>query len=339
MKRLQMLLAAGLFALLAGFAPLGAQAAGSDGDIPTIAQGGKPTLDGTWRDVRQGQPGIVVGQPAARGVLIQSEGEAWRAFRNGKLAFVGGLAILGVAAAIALFYFWRGKIRMDGGPSGKLILRFKTIERVGHWMTAGSLLVLAFTGLTMLFGRWIVVPWLGHAAFSWLAAFGKWLHNLLGFVFIAGLALIFVLWSKDNLWDRYDWGWIKGGGGLLKKGVHPPAAKFNFGQKTQYWMVILVGALVSFTGVNLIFPYSLVDLHGMQLMHIVHAAAAIVMILFMLGHIYIGTIGMEGASSAMTNGHVDLEWAREHHAVWVEEQEAKESQPAWIADGLKAGHK
>ncbi|HLO75778.1 MAG TPA: formate dehydrogenase subunit gamma [Magnetospirillum sp.] len=338
MKRLKMLLAAGLIALAAGFAPAPAVAA-QDGDVPTAAQSGKPSLDDTWRGVRRGEPGIVVGQPAARGVLIQSEGETWRAFRNGKLALFGGIAMIGVTLAIAGFYFWRGKIRMDGGPSGKLILRFKSVERLGHWMTAGSFLVLAFTGLTVLFGRWLVVPWLGHGAFSWLAAIGKWLHNLGGFVFIAGLAMILVLWSKDNLWDRYDWGWIKGGGGLLKAGVHPPAAKFNFGQKTQYWMVILVGALVSFTGINLIFPFSLFELHGMQVLHIVHAVAAIVMILFMLGHIYIGTIGMEGASSAMTNGHVDLEWAREHHAAWVEEEEAKSQPPGWITDGLKADGK
>lgn len=336
MKRLHMLLAAGLIALLATFAPA---AHAADGDVPSVAQGGKPTLDQSWANVRQGEAGIVVGQPAARGVLIQSEGETWRAFRNGKLAPMGGIAIIGVTLAIAGFYLWRGKIRMDGGPSGKLILRFKTIERIGHWLTAGSFLVLAFTGLMLLFGRWIVVPWLGHTAFSWLAVTGKWLHNIGGFTFIAGLLMILVLWARDNLWDRYDWGWIKGGGGLLKAGVHPPAAKFNFGQKTQYWMVILVGALVSFTGVNLIFPYSLFELHGMQVLHILHAAAAIVMILFMLGHIYIGTIGMEGASSAMTNGHVDLEWAREHHSVWVEEEEAKTTPPGWIADGMKAGQK
>ncbi|MBC7953958.1 MAG: formate dehydrogenase subunit gamma [Rhodospirillaceae bacterium] len=328
-----MLLAAGLLALAAGFAPL--HAAEMDTNVPTVAQTGKTTLDQTWRNVRNGEAGIVTGQPAARGVLIQSEGEAWRAFRNGKLALFGGLAIIGVTLAIAVFYFWRGKIRMEGGPSGKLILRFKTIERIGHWTTAGSFLVLAFTGLIMLFGRWIVIPVLGHAVFSWLAAFGKWLHNIGGFIFMAGLTIILVLWAKDNLWDRYDWNWIKGGGGLLKAGVHPPAAKFNFGQKTQYWMVILVGLLVSFTGVNLIFPYSVFELHGMQILHIVHAAAAIVMILFMLGHIYIGTIGMEGASSAMTSGYVDLEWAREHHAVWVAEEEAKTTPPDWIVHGMK----
>jgi len=335
MKRLKMLLAAGLIALVAGFAPVPVAHA-ADADAPTVAQTGKPTLDETWRGVRQGEPGFVTGQPAARGVLIQSEGETWRAMRNGKLAWFGGLALIGVTLAIAAFYFWRGTIRMDGGPSGKLILRFKTIERVGHWMTAGSFLVLAFTGLLVLFGRWIVVPVLGHTAFSWIMVLGKWLHNLGGFVFMGGLAIILVLWAKDNLWDRYDLNWILKGGGLLIKGEHPPAAKFNFGQKTQYWMVILVGLLVSFTGINLLFPFSFFELHGMQLLHLLHGGAAIVMMLFMLGHIYIGTIGMEGASSAMTNGYVDLEWAREHHAVWVAEEEAKSQQPGWIADGLKA---
>ena len=335
MKRFKMLLAAGLLALAASFAPAPAAHA-ADADAPTVAQTGKPTLDQSWRNVRAGEPGLVTGQPAQRGVLIQSEGESWRALRNGKLAWFGGLALIGVTLAIAGFYFWRGTIRMDGGPSGKLILRFKTIERVGHWMTAGSFLVLAVTGLMVLFGRWIIVPVLGHNVFSWLMVAGKWLHNLGGFVFMAGLLIILVLWAKDNLWDRYDLNWIKKGGGLLIKGEHPPAAKFNFGQKTQYWMVILVGALVSFTGVNLLFPFSFFELHGMQLLHLLHAGAAIVMMLFMLGHIYIGTIGMEGASSAMTNGYVDLEWAREHHAVWVAEEEAKSEQPGWISDGLKA---
>lgn len=326
-----------LLVVLLALAPLPALAQqATDGNVPTIAQP-HATIDQTWRAVRMGEPGFIPGQPAARGVLIQSEGETWRAVRNGTVTFWGGLAILGVAAAIGAFYAWRGQIKMDGGPSGKLILRFTTIERVGHWLTAGSFLVLAFTGLMLLFGRWLIVPVIGKDAFSWFAWAGKWLHNLGGFTFMAGLFVILVLWARDNLWDRYDWGWIKGGGGLLKKGVHPPAAKFNFGQKTQYWMVILVGAAVSFTGTNLLFPFSFFDLHGMQLMQIAHAVLAIVMILFMLGHIYIGTIGMEGASSAMTSGYVDLEWAREHHSVWVSEEEAKTGQPDWIQDGLKAG--
>lgn len=337
MKRLHLLFAALLVAATAAFASPSARAEEAvDGNVPTIAQP-HATIDQTWRAIRMGEAGFIPGQPAARGVLIQSEGEAWRAIRNGRVAVWSAIAIAGVIAAIAAFYLWRGKIRMEGGPSGRLILRFTSIERVGHWLTAGSFLVLAVTGLMLLFGRWALVPVLGKDAFAFLAWAGKWLHNLFGFAFMAGLFMILVLWVRDNVWDRYDWGWIKGGGGLLKAGVHPPAAKFNFGQKTQYWMVILVGLVISYTGINLLFPFAFVGLAGMQVLQILHAVAAVVMILFMLGHIYIGTIGMEGASSAMTTGYVDLEWAREHHSAWVAEEEAKSGSPDWIKDGLKAG--
>lgn len=325
------LLLAALLTGAAGSAGTARAAGSSDGDIPTVAQP-RPVITDMWREVRQGLPGVVVSQPEARGVLIQSEGELWRDLRNGFVAYWGAWAMGGVAAAIALFYLLRGPIRMEGGASGRTILRFKTIERVGHWTTAGSFLVLAFTGLNILFGRWALEPWIGKEAFAAIAMAGKWLHNVGGFVFILGLLMILVMWSKENLWDRYDLNWILKGGGLLFKGVHPPAAKFNFGQKTQYWMVILVGAAVSFTGVNLLFPFMFYDMLGMQVLQLAHAALALVMILFMMGHIYIGTIGMEGAASAMTSGYVDEEWAHEHHAAWVEEERAKRGPRAFPAE-------
>ncbi|CAA7616654.1 Cytochrome b subunit of formate dehydrogenase [Candidatus Terasakiella magnetica] len=309
-------------------APAPAAATTSDGNVPTIAQSDRIATPDTWRSIRQGEAGFIAGQPASRGVLIQSEGEAWRAARNGKVAVWGGIALVGVILAIAAFYFIRGPIKIDGGPSGRQILRFKKVERIGHWLTAGSFMVLALTGLNTLLGRWVLEPVLGKSLFSWLTWAGKWLHNISGFVFIAGLVVIFALWAKDNLWDRYDFGWIMGGGGLLKKGVHPPAAKFNFGQKTQFWMVICGGAVVSSTGISLLFPFTFGDLLGMQVMQLVHAALALVMILFILGHIYIGTIGMEGASTAVTTGYVDLEWAREHHSVWVEQREGDKPKAA-----------
>lgn len=309
-------------------APVSAAGTSYDGDVPTAAQSDRIAEPDSWRSIRQGEAGYIGGQPPSRGVLIQSEGETWRNVRNGKLATWGGWLLVGVTVSIAAFYFIRGKIMMEGGPSGTFILRFTKLERIGHWLTAGSFLVLAVTGLNLLFGRWLIEPWLGKSLFSWIAWAGKWLHNIAGFVFIAGLVLIFFLWARDNLWDRYDWGWIKGGGGLLKKGVHPPASKFNFGQKTQFWMVIIGGAVVSSTGLNLLFPFTLGDIHGMQVMHLIHAALAVVMILFILGHIYIGTVGMEGASTAVTTGYVDREWAREHHSAWVEDTEKKEPKAA-----------
>lgn len=327
---LALLLGLFLFGAVAAPSPVmaaGAATMSSDGDIPTVAQP-HPAITDTWRAVRQGQPGIVASQPEARGVLIQSEGDLWRALRNGVVAYWGAIAIAGVIAAIAVFYLLRGPIRIDSGPAGRTILRFKFIERAGHWITAGSFLVLALTGLNLLFGRWALEPWLGKEAFATIAALGKWAHNVFGFSFMLGLLMILVMWARENLWDRYDMNWILKGGGLLSKGVHPPAAKFNFGQKTQYWMVILVGAAVSYTGVNLIFPFMFYDLMGMQLLHLAHVILAVVMILFMLGHIYIGTIGMEGAASAMTTGHVDVNWAKEHHAAWVEEVQGKSPHPA-----------
>lgn len=300
----------------------------NDGNVPSAAQSDRIATPDTWRAIRQGQAGFIAGQPAERGILIQSEGEAWRAARNGKLAWYAGLALVGVTLAIAAFYLIRGKIMIEGGPSGQMILRFKKVERIGHWLTAGSFLVLGVTGLNMLFGRWLLEPLLGKTLFSWITWAGKWLHNLSGFVFIAGLVVIFVLWAKDNLWDRYDFGWIAHGGGLLKKGDHPPAAKFNFGQKTQFWMVIVVGSLVASTGISLLYPFTFADLHGMQVMQLIHAGLAVIMVLFILGHIYIGTVGMEGASTAVTTGYVDRKWARTHHSVWVAEEEAKDVKPA-----------
>lgn len=315
-----------LFLLLL-LAPLPAQAISSDGDVPTAAQSHPSTAD-TWREIRQGMPGLVVGQPESRGVLIQSEGELWRSVRNGPVRYWGGWALGGVAVAIGVFYLLRGAIRMEGGPSGRSILRFKFIERAGHWMTAGSFLILAFTGLNMLFGRYAFEPYIGKEVFAAITLAGKWAHNIFGFTFIVGLLMIFVMWARENLWDRYDLNWILQGGGLLFKGKHPAAAKFNFGQKTQYWMVILVGAAVSYTGVNLIFPFLFWDMHGMQVLHILHTVLALIMMLFMMGHIYIGTIGMEGAASAMTTGYVDEKWASEHHSAWVAAVKRGQAKPA-----------
>jgi formate dehydrogenase subunit gamma len=47
----------------------------------------------------------------------------------------------------------------------------------------------------------------------------------------------------------------------------------------------------------------------------------------MLAHIYIGTIGMEGAFEAMGSGTVDVNWAKEHHSLWYEEQQKQQASP------------
>ena len=72
------------------------------------------------------------------------------------------------------------------------------------------------------------------------------------------------------------------------------------------------------------FPFYLADIEGMQIAQIVHAVVAVLFIAVIIGHIYIGTLGMEGAFEAMATGEVDLNWAKEHHDLWLEEQLTKE---------------
>ncbi len=297
----------------------------TDGRVPGGALGTVNDAE-LWRQVRQGDRGTVSLPNKQAGVLVQSEGDNWMNWRNGPIALVGAIMFWVMFFVVFGFYMLRGKVKIAGGPSGRKVLRFTKLERFAHWLTAVSFLVLAATGVNMLYGKHIVMPIVGQSAFAALTQAGKYTHNYIAFAFIAGLVLIFVLWVKDNIWDKYDAGWIKKGGGLLFETEHPPAAKFNFGQKTMFWAVILGGGVLSFTGLNLLFPFVLFDLQQMQWIQAIHGTVSQIVCMLMVAHIYIGTVGMEGAFETMTTGKVDENWAREHHSAWlkeVREMEAK----------------
>ena len=261
--------------------------------------------------------------------LIQPAGQEWRAFHQQKLPLIGGVAILGMLAALVLFYLVRGRIRIDAGASGLTITRFAGIDRFVHWLTAGCFIVLALSGLNLSFGRMVVLPLFGPDAFASLAAYGKLAHNYLSFPFMLGLALMFLIWVKDNVPAKIDLDWIEAGGGLFSKGSHPPARRFNAGQKVVFWIVIVGGTAMSVSGWFLLFPYMAVEgVSALQLWTTVHAVLAVLFVAAMLAHAYIGSVGMEGAFDAMGSGEVDLNWAKEHHSLWVEEEAAKGRAPA-----------
>jgi formate dehydrogenase subunit gamma len=264
------------------------------------------------------------------GVLIQPAGRDWRSFHQGTLLWLGGLAILGMGAVVAVFYAMRGKIRIDAGPSSVRIQRFNGFERFVHWLTAICFIVLALSGLNITFGKYVLLPLLGADFFATISQLGKYAHNFLSFPFMLGLVLMLLVWIKDNLPAGGDLAWIKAGGGLIGGG-HPPARKFNAGQKLIFWSVILGGAAISVSGVLLLFPFVATDIAGMQLAQIVHGVVSVLLIAIMIGHIYIGSVGMEGAFDAMGSGEVDLNWAKEHHSLWVAETQggkAGRAQPA-----------
>lgn len=251
--------------------------------------------------------------------LIQPEGRDWRQFHNVTLGWVGGIAVLGMLGVIVIFYASKGRIPVEGGKTGRTIQRFNLFERTAHWMTAGSFVVLGLTGLNITFGRYLLLPLIGPEAFATLSLWGKYAHNYLAFPFTLGVVLLFLVWVKDNIPNRLDVAWFKAGGGLIGHG-HPEAARFNGGQKMVFWITVLGGTAVAASGYVLIFPFWVTDIAGQQLAHIVHGIISVLMIAAMLGHIYIGSAGMEGAFDAMGSGQVDLNWAKQHHGLWVQDE-------------------
>jgi formate dehydrogenase subunit gamma len=255
-------------------------------------------------------------------VLEQPAGREWREFRNVTLRWVGGVSILGMLAVLVIFYLTRGMVRLESGRSGRTIVRFNTFERFVHWMTATCFIILAITGLNITFGRPLLLPLMGYEAFAEMSQWGKYAHNYLSFPFTIGVVLIFLMWIAGNIPNKVDVQWLKRGGGIVGHD-HPPAYRFNAGQKAIYWIVVIGGAAVAVTGYELMFPFYRTDIAGMQMAAIVHAIVAVLFIAAMLAHIYIGTIGMEGAFEAMGSGDVDVNWAKEHHSLWLEQENAR----------------
>ncbi len=254
-------------------------------------------------------------------VLIQGAGHEWRKFRNGPLVQYGGWLMVIVLAVLTLFYLVRGKIRLNGAPTGRIIERFNGVERVAHWTMAISFVVLALSGIVILFGKYIILPWLGHAGFAWITIVSKNLHNFVGPLFIFSIVVFFLIYVKDNFPQGKDLAWMARFGGLLSKGgEHPHSGRFNGGEKLWFWGgVVVLGVAVSVTGLILDFPNWNQGREAMQQANVVHAIASILFIAGSFGHIYHGTIGMEGSYKSMREGFVDETWAKEHHADWYEE--------------------
>jgi formate dehydrogenase subunit gamma len=253
--------------------------------------------------------------------IEQPAGRDWRHFHEVTLRWIGGIAILGMLAVLGIFYLSRGMVRIESGRCGRTIVRFNAFERFVHWMTAVCFVILALSGLNITFGRPLLLPLMKPESFTAFSEWAKYAHNFLSFPFALGVVLIFLMWLGGNLPTHVDIEWFKRGGGMIGHD-HPPAYRFNAGQKVVYWIVVLGGGAAAVSGYVLIFPFYGTTIETMQQAEMVHSIVAMLFIAAMLGHIYIGTIGMEGAFEAMGSGTVDLNWAKEHHSLWLEEQGA-----------------
>ena len=291
-----------------------------------------------WRQVGLGVTGyssLPKREAPEAGNLIQSfaqypgsrwtnAGEAWRQVRNNWLIPYGGALLLIVAGAMALFYFGKGSIKLHGAKTGRTIERFTPFERSAHWSNAIAFCILAVSGLVMAFGKFFLLPVMGGTLFGWLAEVLKNLHNFTGPVFAVSLVIIFFTFVRDNFPNRGDLAWLLKGGGLLG-GKEVPSHRFNAVEKLVFWGgVFFLGIVVVASGLVLdkLLPGLVYERGTMQIAHMIHALATVLMMAMFIGHIYMGTIGMEDAYKGMRTGYVDETWAKEHHESWYDDVKA-----------------
>ncbi len=288
-----------------------------------------------WTEVRKSSPAnmTTTSRNPEGNVLIQSDGLTWRQIRNGPITLYGGALVAFMLAAIGLFYKRKGTIKLKSAPTGKTIQRFSNAERGMHWATAISFSILGISGLIMFFGKHILQPVLGYTLFSWLAKLCIFLHNVIGPIFFLCAIGLFITFVRDNFPKAYDLTWLKKGGGLAS-GEHIPSDRFNAGEKVWFWGgLALLGILVSLSGFvldapNFSFTQSLAASRGvMQTANIIHVIGALLFIIGSFGHIYMGTVGMEGAYKAMREGVVDEAWAKEHHEYWYNDIKSGKIKP------------
>ncbi|MBL8524113.1 MAG: formate dehydrogenase subunit gamma [Betaproteobacteria bacterium] len=258
-------------------------------------------------------------------ILVEDKGHWWRAVRNGPVTFYGGIALLVVPVLLLLFFAIKGPFKLHDKPTGRLIERFNSVERMAHWTMAISFVVLAVTGIIILFGKYVLLPVLGASVFSWITIVGKNIHNFVGPLFLFSIVVFFFIYVKDNFFNGNDFAWLSKFGGLLS-GNHVPSGRFNGGEKLWFWLgVVIFGTIVSVSGLLLLFPNWNTARELMAEANLFHAIGAIAFAAISLGHIYIGTIGTEGAYKGMREGYVDETWAKEHHALWYEEVKSGKS--------------
>jgi formate dehydrogenase subunit gamma len=291
-----------------------------------------------WREVRQRDlpiSGITQVQGVESGVLINADGDRWARFRIENPVRYAPIVLLVVVAILVLFYALRGKVGIEGGLSGRMVKRFTDYERVVHWTLALLFLFLALTGLILLLGRTLLIPLFGHQVFSLLASASKESHNLVGPIFLVSLIMMVVSFARRNIYEKGDLTWLLKGGGFIGKS-HVSGGFFNMGEKSWYWMVILIGLAISISGLILVSPNFGQGRVIMAISHVVHVLGAVILIAVSLGHMYMGSIGTEGSIEAMKSGYVDINWVEAHHDRWA--QQVKENDEVLTAEEFARLH-
>jgi len=285
-----------------------------------------------WRQVGSGVAGyssLPVNQAPEAGVLIQpfvqypgsrltNAGEAWRQTRNHWLIPYGGSLIVITLLALAIMFFTKGPLGHDYPASGPKMERFTPFERAAHWTNAFAFVALAVSGLTMAFGKFLLLPIIGTTLFGWLTYALKNVHNFVGPLFAVSLLLVIGIFVKDNIANAADLNWLRKLGGMLGD-KQVPSHRFNAAEKGVFWWAVTIPGLVAVAS-GLVLDQLVPGLGAfrtdMQIASMVHSVMAFWITAILIGHIYMGTIGTRGALEGMQTGYVTEGWAKEHHELW-----------------------
>ena len=180
---------------------------------------------------RTPSPTISSSPPAATGAQ----------FHEVTLPWIGAIAILGMLALLVLFYLIRGMVKIESGRSGRTDRALQHV-RAFRALDDGDLLYRAGASpaSTSPSAGDCCCRCLGRTAFAAWSQWGKYAHNYLSFPFTLGVVLILLIWIAGNIPNSVDVEWLKRGGGIVGND-HPPAYRFNAGQKMIYWIVVIGG--------------------------------------------------------------------------------------------------
>ncbi|MGR5117458.1 formate dehydrogenase subunit gamma [Vibrio astriarenae] len=279
-----------------------------------------------WRQVRQGETGTTSSTFPEHGMLISTPGQTWYILKEKWMSPAGAVAIFGSIAMVTLMYIVVGPLKLSAPRTGRKIKRWSRMDRALHWSMAFTFLTLAFSGLMLVYGKHFLKPYIPTELWGFIIQLAKDYHNYIGPIFYVLLLGILIKWWRKSIPSKVDLQWMLKLGGMVgkHKGSHPSAEFSNAGEKILFWMLIVVGTVVAFSGLVLDFPIFGQTRRDMELSNLVHMLAALILICGFVFHIYIGLFGMEGALEGMVTGEVDETWAKEHHDIWYEEVKAKE---------------
>ncbi|GAB3530159.1 formate dehydrogenase subunit gamma [Photobacterium alginatilyticum] len=285
-----------------------------------------------WRMVKDGQQGYTTSQSPEHGVLISVPGQTWFILKEKWMSPLGALAIFGSLALVALAYVTVGPLKLSKPKTGRKIKRWSRLDRALHWSMAFTFLTLAFSGLTLVYGKHFIKPVVPSELWGWIIYIAKQYHNYIGPIFAFLLLAVLIKWWRKSIFNMVDVKWFMKMGGMVgkHKGTHPSAGFSNGGEKAIFWLLIFFGIFITASGFILDFPIFGQTRRDMELSNLVHMFSALILICGFVFHIYIGLFGMEAALDGMITGEVDETWAKEHHDLWYEEvKDLPENQPGY----------